>query len=156
MSSRPPQPLVHVSVAVMDGTRVLLVREEKPEVVGLWNLPGGHMEQGESILQAAVRELAEETTIESRPTSLVGIYSTLRSIRFAFRAPRDHQEPSPGHEITDVRFVELAEVREWPDETLVGWPLLRQIFADLEAGVSHPLDPFVELPEVRVRRHTSD
>lgn len=149
MTTRPPQPLVHVSVAIMDGTRVLLVREEKPAVVGLWNLPGGHMERGESILQAARRELEEETTLRSNPSSLVGIYSTLQSIRFAFRAPRGNGEAVAGHEILEVGFFELKELRGWPDESFVGWPLLRQIFADLEAGASHRLDPFFDLPEVR-------
>src|SRR5262245_43488414 len=110
----PLQPLVHVSVAVMDGSRVLLVRETKPDVRGRWNLPGGHIERGESILDAARRELVEETTIRAAPTALVGIYSGPTSIRFVFSLPHDGQVPSAGDEIMEVGFFDLADLRTWP------------------------------------------
>lgn len=65
-------PLV-VNVAVIDAARrVLLTRREDFEV---WCLPGGSVEDGESLAEAALREVAEETGLVVRLTRLVGLYS---------------------------------------------------------------------------------
>jgi len=62
-----------VNVAVMDsGNRVLLPRREDFEV---WCLPGGGVDHGESLAQAGVREVAEETGLAVRMTRLIGVYS---------------------------------------------------------------------------------
>jgi 8-oxo-dGTP pyrophosphatase MutT (NUDIX family) len=42
---------------------------------GLWGLPGGSVEPGESVTEAVVREVREETGLDVRPTRLVGVYS---------------------------------------------------------------------------------
>ena len=52
--------------------RVLL---EKRSDCGLWGLPGGRIEAGESIVETAVREINEETGLSIRITSLLGVYS---------------------------------------------------------------------------------
>ena len=46
-----------------------------PYPKALWGLPGGAMDLGESVGQAVVREVREETGLEVQPTGLVGIYS---------------------------------------------------------------------------------
>lgn len=63
-----------MNVAVIDETarRVLLTRREDFEV---WCLPGGGVDEGESLAEAAVREVAEETGLEVDLTRLVGVYS---------------------------------------------------------------------------------
>lgn len=62
-----------VNVAVIDAARrVLLTRREDFEV---WCLPGGSVEEGESLAEAALREVAEETGLAVRLTRLVGLYS---------------------------------------------------------------------------------
>jgi 8-oxo-dGTP diphosphatase len=53
--------------------RVLLVRQSYGP--RYWSLPGGSMEHGESVEQAAVREAKEETGLDVRLTRLVGVYS---------------------------------------------------------------------------------
>lgn len=55
-----------------DSGRVLL---EKRSDCGLWGLPGGRIEAGESIVEAAIREMKEETGLTVKITSLVGAYS---------------------------------------------------------------------------------
>lgn len=55
-----------IAVVVHD-RRLLLVRRRNPPNAGLWGFPGGHVELGETALQAAVRELAEETGIIATP-----------------------------------------------------------------------------------------
>ena len=57
----PQQPLVGVGGVVIQGGQVLLVRRGHPPLEGQWSLPGGRVEVGESLEEAVVRELEEET-----------------------------------------------------------------------------------------------
>lgn len=59
-----------IAVVVMDG-RVLLVRRANPPDAGRWGFPGGKIEFGETIDQAAIRELAEETAITAEAMCIV-------------------------------------------------------------------------------------
>ncbi len=52
---------------------VLLVRRGRPPAAGTWSLPGGRIETGESALEAAVREVREETGLAVRPLGLLEI-----------------------------------------------------------------------------------
>ena len=61
-----------VEIAIIRAGRVLLTKREDFEV---WCLPGGGVDSGESVAQAAVREALEETGLEVELTRLVGIYS---------------------------------------------------------------------------------
>jgi len=66
----PAQPLLAVSVALWRDDRVLIARRGKPPLAGLWSLPGGLVEVGERLKDAALRELREETGLAG---DLVGI-----------------------------------------------------------------------------------
>lgn len=64
---------VGVGVFIIDNQdRILLERRSDS---GMWGLPGGRIEPGESILQAALREVKEETGLKVRITRLIGVYS---------------------------------------------------------------------------------
>jgi 8-oxo-dGTP diphosphatase len=74
----PPQAeqfrVVAVGAVVVDDTqRVLLVRRARPPSIGVWTLPGGRVEAGESIEAAIVREVREETAIRTRIVCALGI-----------------------------------------------------------------------------------
>jgi ADP-ribose pyrophosphatase YjhB (NUDIX family) len=60
----PARPGVGVSTLVWHDGRVLLVRRRRPPLQDLWSLPGGHVEFGERLADAARREMREETGIE--------------------------------------------------------------------------------------------
>ena len=60
----PARPIVGVGVVVWHGERVLLVRRGKPPRVGHWSLPGGAQQLGETVAQAARREVMEEAGLE--------------------------------------------------------------------------------------------
>jgi mutator protein MutT len=55
------RPTVAVGILVLDGDRVLLIQRAKPPAAGKWSVPGGKVELGESLEEAALRELREET-----------------------------------------------------------------------------------------------
>ena len=64
--------VVATSAFIEDDGRILLIRRADN---GLWALPGGGMEPGETVLGCAVREVREETGIAVEVTGLVGIFS---------------------------------------------------------------------------------
>ena len=68
-----PQFAVTALAFIARGDSILLVRQGYGK--RYWSLPGGSMEPGESVDQAAVREVKEETGLDVRLTRLVGIYS---------------------------------------------------------------------------------
>jgi ADP-ribose pyrophosphatase YjhB (NUDIX family) len=57
----PDAPVVAVGVLLLDDDRVLLVQRGRPPQVGRWTVPGGGVEVGETLEEAALRELREET-----------------------------------------------------------------------------------------------
>ena len=64
----PPRPtLGAIAVVVHDGQTLLVQRRNSPNA-GQWGFPGGHVELGEAALQAAARELLEETGVVAEPT----------------------------------------------------------------------------------------
>ncbi len=75
---KPNSLVLAASAIVVDNEgNVLLIRRSDNE---LWSIPGGRMEIGESLSEAAVREVLEETGIHARPIRVTGIYSSPRSV----------------------------------------------------------------------------
>ena len=60
----PPRPILAVSVAVFREGRVLIGRRARPPMAGRFSLPGGVVEVGETLVEAAARELYEEVGVE--------------------------------------------------------------------------------------------
>lgn len=56
-----------LAVVIRDGMVLLVKRRNEPDA-GLWGFPGGHVDLGETAMDAALRELREETTIVARPS----------------------------------------------------------------------------------------
>lgn len=74
----PGAPVRHAASAVLfRGRTVLLVERGTGAARGLWSLPGGHLEDGESAADGCLRELAEETGIAAVTERLIGVHETV-------------------------------------------------------------------------------
>lgn len=90
MSAR--SPIAAVGVVCFRGDDLLLVRRGKPPLEGSWSLPGGRIEWGERAIDAALRELLEETNCTAEVIGLVDVVDAL----MGSRAQQD-PEPPWGH-----------------------------------------------------------
>jgi 8-oxo-dGTP diphosphatase len=70
--SYPTRPYLAVSAAIFRDGRVLIVRRARPPAHGLYTLPGGGVELGETLEQSVIREVHEETGLVIAPLELVG------------------------------------------------------------------------------------
>ncbi|MFL6306166.1 MAG: NUDIX hydrolase [Candidatus Sulfotelmatobacter sp.] len=73
----PELPLVGVGAIIIKGDRVLLVKRAHPPIQGQWSIPGGVLELGEMVREAAVREACEETGLMVEPGELLGVYDRI-------------------------------------------------------------------------------
>ena len=97
--------------------RILVIRRGHPPSEGLWSIPGGRVEPGESLEQAAYREVLEETGLEVvigtllGRTELPGADSTIvyDVSDFAAQVVGDPDALTPGDDASDARWVTRAE-----------------------------------------------
>ena len=68
----PTRPYLAVSAAIFRDGRVLIVRRARPPARGVYTLPGGGVELGETLEEAVVREVREETSLDVEPVALAG------------------------------------------------------------------------------------
>lgn len=73
----PEHPLIGVGAIIIDADRVLLVKRAHPPIQGQWSIPGGVLEVGEMVREAAIREAREETGLIVEPGELLGVYDRI-------------------------------------------------------------------------------
>lgn len=152
MSSLMPErwrPSVTVAaVAERDG-RYLLVEEHTSEGLRL-NQPAGHLEPGESLVEAVCREMLEETACRFTPSALLGVYLSrftrpatgedVTYLRFAFCGTASEPEPGRALDAGIVRALWLTPDEIRNSTTPHRSPLLWRCIEDHLAGRRHPLD----------------
>ncbi len=70
----PEVPLVGVGAIIIEDARVVLVKRGHPPLHGEWSIPGGVLEVGELVREAAIREAREETGLTVEAGELLGVY----------------------------------------------------------------------------------
>jgi 8-oxo-dGTP diphosphatase len=110
-------PLLGVSAVVTDGDDLLLVQRGKEPYEGLWALPGGGVEPGETLAEAVTRELFEETGMEGACGELMAAREDFGSdLHFVVLVHRVHLmergEPIAGDDARAARWVPLGDVAD--------------------------------------------
>ena len=73
----PELPLVGVGAIIIENEKVLLVKRAHPPLQDQWSIPGGVLEVGEFVREAAIREAREETGLTIEPGELLGVYDRI-------------------------------------------------------------------------------
>ncbi len=120
----PDTPLIGVGSIIIEGGRVVLVKRGHPPLLGEWSIPGGIMEVGETVRQAAAREAREETGLLVAPEELLGIYDRLlrdqqgkvqyHYLLVDFLCRRIAGDLLAASDADEVRFFTPEEVNELP------------------------------------------
>lgn len=139
------KPNVTVAAVVERDGDFLLVEEETAQGIR-YNQPAGHLEPGESLLAAVVRETLEETAWDFRPTALIGVYQYRHEsdgvtyLRFAFAGNLSdhHPERTLDAGILRALWLPVAEIRA--NRTQHRSPLLLECIEDYLAGRRYPLN----------------
>ena len=130
-------PIPAVGVVCMRGDAVLLIRRGTPPRLGEWSLPGGRIEPGERAIQAALRELREETGVEAEMLGLVDVVDGLfpehgrHYVLIDYAARWLSGEPRAGDDAAEAAFFPFEEALrqvDW-DETRRILALARERFA---------------------------
>ena len=112
----PMRPEVGVGAIVRRGTLLLLVRRGREPGRGLWSIPGGRVEQGETLAEAVVRELREETGLNGVCGRFVGWAERIdpdhHRIILDFEVSADDGEASAHDDADEVAWVELSRLDE--------------------------------------------
>jgi ADP-ribose pyrophosphatase YjhB (NUDIX family) len=143
----PDAPVVAVGVLLLDGDRVLLVQRGRPPQVGRWTVPGGGVELGETLEEAALRELREETGLHCTLGPVVEVLDrVLRDdagrveyhyviLDFLGSAPTGTL--AAASDCADARWVPIAELDAW--QTTDGLaPVVRRAQAMRDGGAPGP------------------
>ncbi len=119
----PARPILAASVAVFRERRVLIARRARAPLAGLYSLPGGVVEVGETLRAAALRELAEEVGLAAE---IVAFVDHVEPIHFDGARVREHYviaafvarwrggEARASNEADAFAWIEPEEIARWP------------------------------------------
>ncbi|MEM9964771.1 MAG: NUDIX hydrolase [Asticcacaulis sp.] len=106
-------PKVCVGVVCIRDDKVLLIRRGRPPRQGHWSIPGGKLEFGETLHDAALRELHEETGCTARIGRLIQVYELIEEgfhyVLVDYLATYVQGEPQAADDASEARFVSFDE-----------------------------------------------
>ncbi|MFN0022350.1 MAG: NUDIX hydrolase [Parvularculaceae bacterium] len=127
---------IGVGAVVFRGRDILLIKRGRAPFIGQWSIPGGGLEEGERLEDAARREVREETGVAIALTGLIGVYEALptlhdgegflqHTLMIDYAAEWVSGEPAAGDDAALAEFVPLREAL-----ARVSWDLTRTAIAD--------------------------
>jgi len=145
------KPHVTVAAIVQRDDRFLLVEEQIGDQRML-NQPAGHLEEGETLLDAVVRETLEETGWHFAPRALLGIYRWLSRtnqstyLRFAFTGDLLHHDPERPLDPPVMRTLWMTSSEIAQTTSRHRSPQVQSCVSDFLSGVRYPLESLREIP----------
>ena len=119
----PEWPLVGIGVVVLAPRGVLMIKRAKPPRKGQWSLPGGAQELGETVFEAARREVMEETGLTIGILGLVDVVDSIRrddagKVQYHYTLvevlaripPGAETEPRPGSDADEAAWIPLRDI----------------------------------------------
>lgn len=116
----PQRPFLAVSAAIFRNGKVLVVRRARKPALNLYTLPGGAVEAGETLVEAAIREVREETSLSIEPVALAGHREVIARddagkverhfVIMCFASRWLSGEPVLSDELDDSRWVDPSEL----------------------------------------------
>jgi ADP-ribose pyrophosphatase YjhB (NUDIX family) len=120
----PDRPIVGVGAVIVENGRALVVRRGTEPLKGEWSIPGGVVELGETLRQAAAREAREETGLEVEPGVVLEVVDRImrdaeRKVQYHyvlvdFLCRRVSGEARPGGDATELRWITALELEGFP------------------------------------------
>jgi ADP-ribose pyrophosphatase YjhB (NUDIX family) len=139
----PDRPYLAVSAAIIRDGHVLLACRARGPALGVWTLPGGVVEAGETLIEALVREVQEETSLTIEPVALAGFREVLMRddggrlsrhfVIMCFASRWLAGEPALNEELSEARWLRPAELKGLKTTEGLG-DIIAQAFERMEAA----------------------
>lgn len=127
--------------------KILMVKEAKKKCYGQWNFPAGHLEENETIKEAAIREVYEETGCKVKLTGVLPVVhkfnknENLIMIRFVSKIEEENINFNES-EILDVKWIDIEDIKNMKEEELRGYNMSLKFLDDYEKNHIYPVEIF--------------
>ena len=127
--------------------KILMVQEANEKYYGQWNFPAGHVDEGESIMEGAIREVKEETGCDVKLTGLLPIKTVYQNdiptLIVEFTAEIINEDIKfDKNEILDVKWIDIEDIKNMDKNTLRALDTNKATFQDFINNKIYPLDIF--------------
>lgn len=136
---------------VIKENKILMVKEANPICYGKWNFPAGHVDEGEKIRAAAIREVFEETGCTVKLKGILPIVSvkapsgeTHVLVRFVAEIV-DENIKFDTDEILEVKWIDIKEIKNMSINEIRGYDTTKKLINDFENNNIYPLDIISDL-----------
>ena len=124
MREYPQSPIPSVGAVVINNKKILMIKRGKPPAEGIWSIPGGRLKLGESLQQAAEREVFEETGLVIKSKYPIYTFDFIEKDQFGkvkfhyvivdLLAEYISGEPVPGDDASEACWFDIQEIEKLP------------------------------------------
>ncbi|AFZ70094.1 ADP-ribose pyrophosphatase [Caldisphaera lagunensis DSM 15908] len=150
----PNNPLVGVGTLLIRDNKILLIKRLNDPERGKWAIPGGHVELGEKLMDAAKREFLEETNIDTEPLGVVNVDEIITKqenkvlfhyVLITVLMKDNGKTPKAGSDAEDVKFVDLKDTKKLNDISITTQRLITKILTN-EVNLERPIPVITSSP----------
>ena len=128
------KPRLTSAVLVVQDGKYLLAERNKENYQGYWIIPGGGVNFGETIQEAAIREIKEETNLDVELIKLIGykeiinVPGNYHSLVFYHLAKPKHMDLEASSDVSAVKFLDIEEIKKLKIAESVEWVMKKAGF----------------------------